>query len=175
MKMNKEVQVKPAFSRQSALACICLAMAVLLLAAALAWGQAQKTTQMDQSLYPSPDFAGTPTGVVPAGSQVAVIRQYGDWYQVDYQGKIGWLHRQAFPQAKAASSLNLPGVLFGGPVKETRSDEVALAGKGFTPEVESAYRQKHPEAQFAQVDKVEAFRVDEAQLQAFLKEGGLHP
>jgi hypothetical protein len=69
----------------------------------------------------------------------------------------------------------LGGILFGGPVKETKSDEVALAGKGFTPEVESAYRQKHPEMKFAQVDQVEAFKVDDAQLNAFIREGGLNP
>ena len=66
-------------------------------------------------------------------------------------------------------------MLFGAPVKETSSDEAALAGKGFTPEVESSYRQKHPEAKFAEVDKVEANRVDPAKLQAFIKEGGLKP
>ena len=32
-------------------------------------------------------------------------------------------------------------MLFGAPVKETGSDEAALAGKGFTPEVEAGYRQ----------------------------------
>ena len=53
--------------------------------------------------------------------------------------------------------LNLPGLLTGTPVKQTSSDEAALAGKGFTPEVETGYRAKHPEMDFAQVDKVESF------------------
>jgi hypothetical protein len=66
-------------------------------------------------------------------------------------------------------------MLFRRPVKETSSDEAALAGKGFTPEVESSYRQKHPEMKFAEVDKVEANRVDPAKLQAFITEGGLKP
>jgi hypothetical protein len=71
--------------------------------------------------------------------------------------------------------LTLPGLLTGTPVKETSSDEVALAGKGFTPEVESGYRSKHPEMDFAQVDTVESFKVDPAALQAFIKEGDLKP
>jgi hypothetical protein len=68
---------------------------------------------------------------------------------------------------------SLPGLLTGTPVKQTSNDEVALAGKGFTPEVETGYRAKHPEVDFAQVDKVETFKVDPATLQAFIKEGDL--
>ncbi len=71
--------------------------------------------------------------------------------------------------------LNLPGLITGTPVQQTSSDEVALAGKGFTPEVENGYRAKHPEMDFAQVDKVESFKVDPATLQAFIKEGDLKP
>lgn len=71
--------------------------------------------------------------------------------------------------------LNLPGLITGTPVKQTSSDEVALAGKGFTPEVESGYRSKHPEMDFAQVDKIEGFKVESATLQAFIKEGDLKP
>ena len=70
---------------------------------------------------------------------------------------------------------SLPGLLTGTPVKQTSSDEVALAGKGFTPEVESGYRAKHPEMDFAQVDKIEGFKVEPAALQAFIKEGDLKP
>jgi hypothetical protein len=71
--------------------------------------------------------------------------------------------------------LNLPGLITGTPVQQTSSDEVALAGKGFTPEVESGYRAKHPEMDFAQVDKVESYKVEPATLQAFIKEGDLKP
>ena len=79
------------------------------------------------------------------------------------------------PTAGWGQVLNLPGLITGTPVKQTSSDEVALAGKGFTPEVESGYRAKHPEVDFAQVDKVESYKVDPATLQAFLKEGDLKP
>jgi hypothetical protein len=87
------------------------------------------------------------------------------------------MHRSAFAQAEApkAGGGGLAGLIFGGGVTQTKSDEVALAGKGFTPEVEAGYRQQHPEANYAQVDQVESFTVDEAKLQAFIKEGGLRP
>ncbi len=73
------------------------------------------------------------------------------------------------------AQLRLPGLLGGTPVQQTKSDEVALAGKGFTPEVESGYRSKHPEMNFAEVDKVETFKVDPATMQTFIKEGDLKP
>jgi hypothetical protein len=79
------------------------------------------------------------------------------------------------PIAAWGQVLNLPGLITGTPVKQTSSDEVALAGKGFTPEVESGYRSKHPEMNFAQVDTIEGFKVDPATLQAFIKEGDLKP
>jgi len=154
---------------------LALALLVLLLAPGIAWGETLKVCQPNQCLYPNQDFAGTPITSVPEGAAVNVLQQSGDWYKVEYQGKEGWMNRQAFPAPAASSKFSLPGLLFGAPVKETSSDEAALAGKGFTPEVESSYKQKHPEMKFAEVDKVEANRVDPAKLQAFITEGGLKP
>jgi hypothetical protein len=148
---------------------------VLLLLPGLAMGDVMKVTQPNQSMYPDPDFAGTPIAPVPAGTEVNVLEQKGDWYKVEYQGKSGWVNRQAFPAAEKGSKFNLPGMLFGAPVKEASADEAALAGKGFTPEVEASYKSKHPEMKFAEVDKVETYKVDPAKLQAFIKEGGLTP
>jgi hypothetical protein len=155
--------------------CLVLGLALLFLVPTLGWGEVLKVTQPNQSLYPDPDFASTPVAPVPVGAEVSVERQAGDWYKVEYQGKTGWINRQAFPAPQASSKMSLPGLLFGAPVKQTSSDEVALAGKGFTPEVESGYRTKHPEMNFAQVDKIESFKVAPAALQAFIKEGDLKP
>ena len=165
----------PVFCKRSGICFLALALLALLLLPGIARGDTMKVTQANQSLYPDPDFAGTPIAPVPQGAEVTVQQQAGDWYKVEYQGKSGWLNRQAFPAPSTGSKFNLPGMLFGAPVKETSSDEAALAGKGFTPEVESSYSQKHPEAKFAEVDKVEAYRVDPAKLQAFIQEGGLKP
>jgi uncharacterized protein YgiM (DUF1202 family) len=155
--------------------CLVLGLALLLLVPATAWGEVLKVTQPNQSLYPDPDFASTPVAPVPVGAALNVESQAGDWYKVEYQGQTGWINRQAFPAPSTGSKFNLPGLLFGTPVKQTSSDEVALAGKGFTPEVENSYRSKHPEMNFAQVDKVESYRVAPSTLQAFIKEGDLKP
>ena len=154
---------------------LALGLALALLAPASGWGEVLKVTQPNQSLYPDPDFASAPVASVPVGAELSVERQAGDWYKVEYQEKIGWINRQAFPTPQTGSKFSLSGLLTGKPVKETSSDEVALAGKGFTPEVESSYRTKHPEMNFAQVDRIESFKVDPATLQAFIKEGELKP
>ena len=69
----------------------------LLLSGGVGWAEVLKVTQPNQSLYPDPDFAGTPIASVPVGAEVSVQQQAGDWYKVEYEGKSGWLHRQAFP------------------------------------------------------------------------------
>lgn len=149
-------------------------LAMLLLMAGPGWARSLTVTQPNQQIYQEPNFASTPVGPAPQGAKVNLIRQEGEWYKVDYQGTIGWLHRQAFPEAAPAKT-DLSKMLFGGPVKETRTDEVALAGKGFTPEVEASFRQKNPGLGYAQVDKIETFGVDAARLQQFIQEGGLNP
>jgi hypothetical protein len=154
---------------------LALGLALALLVPALCWGEVLKVSQPNQSLYPDPDFGSTPIGSVPVGAEVNVEHQAGDWYKVEYEGKTGWLNRQAFPAPAAPAKFSLGGLLTGTPVKQTSGDEVALAGKGFTPEVESGYRAKHPEMNFAQVDKIESFKVDPATLQAFITEGDLKP
>lgn len=151
-----------------------LLLAGLLAAVGPGTAETLKVERPNMQLYQAPDFASPTLLPVPAGAEVAVLSRAGDWVQVTYQGKTGYMHKTAFPQAQAPG-LRLPGLLTGGPVRETKSDEVALAGKGFTPEVEAGYRQKNPALNYAQVDQIESFGVDSGQLAAFLKEGGLNP
>jgi hypothetical protein len=131
-----------------------------------------KVERAGTQLYEAPNFGSTPLGTLPTGAEVGVLSRSGDWVQVNYQGKTGWLHKTAFPQT---TGVKLPGLLTGGPVRESKGDEVALAGKGFTPEVEAGYRQKNPGLNYAQVDQVEQFQVNPTQLAAFIREGGLTP
>ena len=98
-----------------------------------------------------------------------------DMRVVRYALALGLVLAVMAPIAAWGQLPSLPGLITGTPVKQSSSDEVALAGKGFTPEVETGYRAKHPEMDFAQVDKIETFKVDPAALQAFIKEGDLKP
>jgi hypothetical protein len=132
--------------------------------------QTFKVVQSKQQLYAEPNLSAKAMGSVPEGAEVQIIQQSGEWYQVEYQGQQGWLPPQAFP---AARKLDFSRLLQGKAVQESKTDEVALAGKGFTPEVEADYRQKHPNLNYALVDQVEKFEASPAQLQAFQREGGL--
>jgi hypothetical protein len=149
-----------------------LGVGLILWGAASDLGQAQtfKVVQAKQQLFADPSFTAPPLGVAPEGAEVKVMQQSGDWYQVEYQGQTGWLHQQAFGGAK---KVDLSRLLQGKAVPASRTDEVALAGKGFTPEVEADFRRKHPNLNYEVVDKVEAFQVSPGELQAFIQEGGL--
>jgi hypothetical protein len=149
---------------------VLLGLAVFLAAPGAGLAQASKMVQSKQQLYAAPNLSAEVLGTVPEGTEVKIVQQSGDWYQVECQGQQGWLPQQAFGAGKKFEMSNL---LKGKAVQETKTDEVALAGKGFTPEVEAGYRKKHPNLNFALVDQVEKLEVSPGQLQAFMREGGL--
>lgn len=165
---------RPGELSQAGLWLSALVLTLGLALAGIGMAETLKVERPNMQLYQAPSFASPVLAPVPQGAEVTVLSRSGDWIQVTFQGKTGYMHKTAFPQAPPPAA-GLPGLLTGGPVRETRTDEVALAGKGFTPEVEAAYRQKNPGLSYAQVDQIESFRVDESQLAAFLKEGGLTP
>lgn len=105
---------------------------------------------------------------VPYGSVIQEVGREGDWLRVKYQGKQGWVHISAVQEQK----LNLAS-LAGGQAQETSREEVALAGKGFTPEVEKAFREKNPKMRYDLVDQVQSYKADEQKLQAFFQAGSL--
>ncbi len=110
-------------------------------------------------------------GTVPAGVEVTILQESGEWSQVEYGQQKGWLPPPAFAGVK--KKLDLGKLLQGKAVQESKTDEIALAGKGFTPEVEADFRKQHPNLQYDQVDRLEGFKVSAAELQAFRQEGGL--
>ena len=105
---------------------------------------------------------------VPYGSVIQESGREGDWLRVSYQGKEGWIHVSAVQEQKFQLSS-----LAGGKAEEASREEVALAGKGFTPEVEKAFREKNPKMRYDLVDQVQAYKVDEQKIQAFLQAGNL--
>jgi hypothetical protein len=105
---------------------------------------------------------------VPYGSLIQESGREGDWLRVSYQGKEGWIHVSAVQEQKFELSS-----LAGGKAQEASRDEVALAGKGFTPEVEKAFREKNPKMRYDLVNQVQAYKVDEQKIQVFLQAGNL--
>jgi len=103
---------------------------------------------------------------VPYGEMIQELQRQGDWLRVNYRGKEGWIHISAVQEQKFRLSS-----LMGERAEEASREEVALAGKGFTPEVEKAFREKNPRMRYDLVDQVQSLKIEETQLQAFIRAG----
>ena len=104
----------------------------------------------------------------PFGAALQELGKEGDWFRVSYQGQEGWIHKSAIQEQKFQLSS-----LAGGQADEASRDEVALAGKGFNPEVEKAFRDKNPKMRYDLVNQVQSYKVDDQRLLAFLQAGRL--
>jgi hypothetical protein len=100
---------------------------------------------------------------------LTVAKKEGDWYRVTAKGVSGCIHKSAVAEKSYAYNGG-SGQGRGG----TSADEVALAGKGFNPEVESSYRSQNPQLDFAAVDAIQRYQVTEEDLKRFIEKGGLN-
>ena len=105
---------------------------------------------------------------VPYGEKVESREVKGDWLNVIYRGTQGWIHKSAVTELKIDWT-----ALAGGKAAESTKDEVALAGKGFTPEVEKAFHDKNPAMRYDLVNQVESYRITDEKIQAFIRAGKL--
>jgi hypothetical protein len=113
-------------------------------------------------------FADT-VGVLSYGDQVTVLRQDGRWVEVSKAGQpplTGWI---------ASTSLTTKRITAAGSGTSASADELALAGKGFSEEVENSYRDSGAQgaANYAEIDAIEAITVSQEELLRFLTEGHL--
>lgn len=144
--------------------CLCL----LLAATALAAETAQVITRENAIRSDARFFAPVKT-TVRYNDTVTILAKKGDWVQVRFKGTEGYLHKSALK----GKSFGL-GSLGSSNAGKASSDEVALAGKGFNPQVEASYRKGHPEVDFTVVDKVEKTQVTDRELEKFITTGGLN-
>jgi hypothetical protein len=122
---------------------------------------------MAAKVMKAPKFIGSTAGTLSRGDQLTVKEVKGEWYRVDGSAS-GWIHKQNVVEGKVALSTQ-PG---GGGSGASR-DEVELAGRGFTPQIESSYRDSNPQLDFSHVDAIEQTALDPAELEAFVAEGRL--
>lgn len=149
------------------LVCLCLSGSAGLFAQAAA-GSGQGTlmyvTVKTAGLKDSTGFFSKTLGVLELGEAVTVLRAEGKWLEVRSAGNpplTGWM---------AASSLSSKRVTSSG--RQATSGELALAGKGFSAELETAYRQD-ARIDYAAIDRMESFAVSPEALSRFLREGRL--
>lgn len=98
-----------------------------------------------------------------------VTSQQGEWYLVNFKGVQGCIHKSAV-EKKSVSLTNLGSS--GG--QSASGDEVALAGKGFNPQVEASYKTQNPNLNFQAVNRIENYNVSENELMNFIESGKLN-
>jgi hypothetical protein len=118
----------------------------------------------------SPSFLGAIVGSLAYADRVTQVEKKGDWIRISRDGApLGWVHNQSLTPKRI--------VVKGGDIAKTgaSSDEVALASKGFTEEVEKEYKSRNSEIDFAPVDRMEKITVSPEQTARFLKAGDVIP
>lgn len=120
-------------------------------------------------LRATPSFLGKLAQNVAYGASVEVFETRGDWMQVKTaQGASGWIHKSALTTKKLALASGATTAKTG-----VSKDELALAGKGFNSDIEKEYKRQKQGLNFEAVDRLEQVKATPAQVEAFLKAGGL--
>ena len=120
----------------------------------------------------TPSFLGVIVARVSYGDRVYVREEKGSWVKVRMPGHTneGWIH---------ASALTFKKIVFNAGAADVQtsasSDELALAGKGFSKQVENEFKEKNPKINYAWINRMEKFVVSEKQIKRFLKDGKLSP
>ena len=115
-------------------------------------------------LKSSSGFFASTTGTLEMGAQVTVLKVSGNYAEVKSSTNAslsGWT---------ATSNLSTRRIVASG--SSATASEVALAGKGFSKEVENAYKTEGS-FNYADVDKTEANVVSKDELYKFVTEGHL--
>lgn len=145
------------------LGALCLSSAV---AGAPNKGSTITVQVMSTKLMKSPGFLGASIATVVRGDLLTFEEAQKDWYRVTKDGKSGWINKVSVVERKLALS-SKPGGGTGG----LSEDEVALAGRGFSPEVEQEYRKRNPNLDFSHIDHIQTLQVEPEALAKFAAEG----
>lgn len=149
----------------------CRLCLIALLVALPLFAQTQNmSVQVKQSsVRSSPSFLGNIIQHVTYADTLHVLANRGDWANVALpNGKSGWIHASALSEKKI--------VLRSGSHEASStasSDEIMLAGKGFSAEVEADYRSKNTSLNYDRLDKMEKYAISQKQLGEFMREGKL--
>jgi hypothetical protein len=146
-----------------------LAVALLVAAVALAATETVTVIVKKTSIRRDRRFYAPTLSEADFGDTFSVLAREQGWVKVGTGAGEGWLHESAVTAKKVAASSQGPS---GG---KTDDRDIAAAGKGFTPQVESEYRRKNPQTDFAAVDRMERLGASETALASFISQGNLQP
>ena len=135
-----------------------------------AWAAKEMSVQVrDGQLRNRASFLGTVVGTVAYGDRVTVNQTQAGWCEVSIAGKTGWIHESALTPKKVVLASGTADAR----VQSVGSEEVALAGKGFSKEVEAEYKKQNQDVDYTWVDWMGQQTVSSERLVAFLKQGNL--
>ncbi len=149
------------------------AVLTLLLFASISFaGNRQMSVQTREArLKSDPAPFSSVVGKVGLAERVTVLQEKGIWTKIRVQssGKTGWLPSRSLTKKKLE--------LRTADVEKTSasSGEMALATKGFTPEVENAFKEQNQEISFKWVNKMEKISFSFENKKSFLEKGGVSP
>ena len=153
---------------------------ILLLLSGMIWGftasteavpaKAMSVQVRSSPMRDTPSFMGRVLGTADYGAQVESLQTKGAWVQVRMGQAEGWIHQSALTTRHIEMAAGTRDVTV-----TASANELALAGKGFTRQVESEFKEKNKEIDFTWVNRMEAFKVRDAEVRDFLKEGRVLP
>jgi len=108
----------------------------------------------------SPGFFAQELGNLPLGKEVTLISESGKWSRIRSGNLTGWV---------TSGSLSARRIIASG--TSSTATEIALAGKGFSPETEMEYRQNRLD--YSMVDFMEQITVPKNELLGFINDGRL--
>ena len=124
-----------------------------------AWVSARTVT-----LKSSTGFFASNTGTVAYGDEVSILQVSGsNWAQVRLGSVSGWM---------STGNLSTKRIAATGSTSSASASEVAMAGKGFSQEVENVYKSEG-NLNYADVDRTESITIAERDLYQFVVDGHL--
>jgi len=143
----------------------CIFLLILTLcAASLVFAQADRSTRyvavQTVALKDSAGFFAKDLGSLSLGDTVRLIAEDGKWSNVQAGNLTGWVPTTSLSARRVVASNTA-----------VTASEVAMAGKGFSPNMEQAYQRSGPD--YAMVDSMESITVSTVDLRRFINEGRL--
>lgn len=140
-------------------------LAIMLFSSALAFSQTDRNTRyvavQNADLKDSTGFFSKDVGKVSLGDAVTLVREDGKWSQIRAGNVTGWVSSSNLSSRRVVSSSS----------SAITANEVALAGKGFSPAMETEYKKSGLD--FSLVDAMERTTVPAGDLLTFINEGRL--
>ncbi len=154
------------------LICIVLALAFFataVFAASFKNGATVYVSVKSADLKSGTNFFAKTIGKVSYGDSLVVLESNSKKTKVRLSTNSsvsGWIASGSLTTKKIAKSKNN--------LSNASSNELALAGKGFSAEAEKAFKNSNGKLNYDEVDKIEKITVSESELSSFISEGHLN-